>query len=644
MLRCLRLRSPLQNVTSKSRLRLSSLWSTILAQVSLPRRSLLNKVNLKPRAIIADASYSSQRLNGGFAPIGTPNIDKIAGNNGVDLVNYYTHLICGPSRSSFVTGRLAYKLGNPFAMLEGGGLDKKYGTFSSELKARGYQTHFVGKWGIDFPKPSEEVLRTASSYELFQAKEEGIGPTQRGYDTFYGLYNSGHNHFSKEVVRTGLIDWHDHNQTHHLDYPDVDHRPNEYSTHLFTERAVRIIRGWTSNQPAYLQLSYTAPHDPLQSPQEYMDLPSCRGMQNWRRRTFCGMVLAIDEGVGQVMHALDGAGVASNTIIIFSTDNGGAPSVGGFNYPFRGQKATAYEGGIHCPGAIQMPVALGKPRNALYTNLLHIADLAPTLLSVVDRFGTGRKGHSILGEDIDGVDHSNAMFAFGGDDYFEIPPPRTKLLAEYNILMDNAVYIIENGKYKLLLGNGGNAFRYAEPTGSWFDESRRPQSIIEEIVCNIFDKWLGANWFVYGWLFRFIVSLIANGRTSKTERVIPRLKETLMAGFGHQLEVNEDTLPTLDWKDYDIGRIQLFNLEQDPGEDRNIARENSELAESMFKEMLALLESAENQHVSVQRQFLLFFLPFGAWLLLPIILTLAALCCCVAKSCSRRTPSKKKQE
>ena len=587
---------------------------------------------LDEHTFVADVSFSSQRLNRGFAAIPTPNIDKISGENGIDLVNYYTHLICGPSRSSFITGRLSYKLGNPFAMVEGGGLDEKYGTFSSELKSRGYATHFVGKWGIDFPRPSAELLNQSASVEWFKAKQKGVGPTERGFDTFYGLYNSGHNHFTKEVVRTGLIDWHDHNQTHLLDYPDVYHYPEQYSTHLFTQRAVRIIQGWTPNKAHYLQLSYTAPHDPLQAPQEYLDLPTCARMRNWRRRTFCGMVLAIDEGVGQVMNALDKAGLAENTILLFSTDNGGAPSVGGFNYPYRGQKATVYEGGIHCPGSIHLPAKLGKPRNPLYTNLLHIADFAPTLLSIVDRFGTGASSHDILGDDIDGIDHSKAMFVFEGENDAKQAPPRTTLLAEYNILLDNAVYITGNGKYKLLMGNGGNALRYEEPTGGWFDQAQRTQSIVEETVCDIFDRWLGANWFVYGWIFRFMVSQIANGKTSKAERIVPLMRHVLMfEDYGFQVEVNEATLPGLDWVEYDIGRIQLYDLHKDPYEDNNIAKENPERTQQMFDEMLGLLTSAQDQHVSVQRRFLVFFVPFAACMLLGIFALVGTVCFCFCR-------------
>ena len=92
----------------------------------------------------------------------------------------------------------------------------------------------------------------------------GKTPLNRGFSTFYGLYSSGHNHFTKEIFRKGVVDWHRHNETHLLDYPQVDCEPTLYSTHLFVREGKEIIGRWEKGRPEFLFLSFTAPHDPLQ--------------------------------------------------------------------------------------------------------------------------------------------------------------------------------------------------------------------------------------------------------------------------------------------------------------------------------------------------------------------------------------------
>ena len=130
---------------------------------------------------VADVSYSARRLNDGVAAIETPNLDALAYHeSSIQMTNAFTHLMCGPSRVALVTGRLAHKLGNPFPMVEGGSLDPKYKTIGHEFQRRGYTTHFVGKWGIDYPKPTDEVLNSKKmTYEVFNGYEKGMGPTER---------------------------------------------------------------------------------------------------------------------------------------------------------------------------------------------------------------------------------------------------------------------------------------------------------------------------------------------------------------------------------------------------------------------------------------------------------------------------------
>lgn len=559
----------------------------------------------------ADVSFSSKRLNGGFAAIDTPGLDSLAtGAGGIQLTKSYTHMLCGPSRSALITGRLAHTLGNPFAMPLGGSLATGVGTVAHEFKKRGYSTHFVGKWGIDYHRPSDEVMKmdaTHLPHLKYNGNEEGKGPEARGFETFYGLYGSGHNHFTKEVVFKGAIDWHRHNATHRLDYPDVDHEPTEYSTHLFTREAIRVIDTWSAEAPGFLHLSYTAPHDPLQAPDEYLNIPQCAQMQNWRRRTFCGMVKAMDEGVAQVTEALQKRGLADNTIIIFSTDNGGAPSVGGFNYPFRGEKASVYEGGIHNPAFINIPPALGATiRSGLYERTSHLVDFAPTLLGLADRFaGRDSRDLTIMGTSIDGVDHTEYLLSSLGSTEFDItdkPSPRTATVLEFNALMGHSAYL--EGDWKLVLGNAGRSITFREPTGRYFDEDGRNRYVSEEIFCDMIESF-GENYFVYGWIVRMMLDAVwPNPNNDGSQKEM--LKAMRLAEFGDGVEIVEGNLPRADWSKYDMEKVQLFNLQIDPLEARNVALDNAELVDAMAARMREFVRNDPPHQLSVQKKFVQF--------------------------------------
>ena len=128
------------------------------------------------------------------------------------------------------------------------------------------------------------------------------------------------------------------------------------------------------------------------------------------------MVSALDDGVGKIREKLKEKELLDSTFILFSTDNGGAPSVGGFNYPFKGQKASLYEGGIHSPAFLHVPAGLGASKlNGIYENHIHIVDFFPTLLGMVDRLmesdNNAKSVLSHLGGDIDGVDHTDNLLA-----------------------------------------------------------------------------------------------------------------------------------------------------------------------------------------------------------------------------------------
>merc|ERR1719336_2351710 len=128
--------------------------------------------------------------------IDTPAIDALA-DTGIKLKQYYSHPVCGPSRNALMTGRYHTNLGNPFHAPDGSGsMDAHYNTIADELSIRGYRNYYVGKWGVDGgPGVADSAGRPGT----------GWGPTERGFDEFYGMLGSAHNHFSK-LSRGGVID------------------------------------------------------------------------------------------------------------------------------------------------------------------------------------------------------------------------------------------------------------------------------------------------------------------------------------------------------------------------------------------------------------------------------------------------------
>eukprot|EP00301_Raphidiophrys_heterophryoidea_P006724 c12689_g1_i2.p1 GENE.c12689_g1_i2~~c12689_g1_i2.p1 ORF type:complete len:682 (-),score=147.68 c12689_g1_i2:272-2317(-) len=597
------------------------LISGLLVQGSSPKPEQLSVLYVLADDLgSVDASYGA-RLHGVSPPISTPNIDALAMSpHAVVLTNYYTHIICGPSRSALLTGRTSFSLGNPFAMIGpkgGGGLPPQYNTIADEFLDRGYATALVGKWGVDFAPFNDTARRGSSESVNGLGVTGGLTPTERGFQSFYGLYSSAHNYYTKEFLFTGAIDWHVHNATHKLDYPDVDPEPNVHSTALFTREAIKIIKTWSPASPGFLELSFAAPHDPLQpDPAHIAPGTPCGNIRNRRRRFYCGLVAGVDEAVGQVVQALKDQNMLEHTIIVFHSDNGGSPGVGGFNYPLRGQKATPYQGGVLNPGFIFAPKLFRGDVSATsigmntYPQLMAIADMAPTLLSLIDRSVGRAPSVAILeqadaGGPIDGVDHAGSLlYSFGlnqnTDNNVAPPPPRTDLVIEYNILMDHAAFI--SGPYKLMLGRQLRGERFLEPKGFWYDSEARLPWVLEETACEVFDLQFGPNWFALCLAVHFEIDSIrefvsGNKRYDITTR--------LLHGYevGDVMQITHDKLPVPMWDMYEHDYVQLYNLEQDPQEDHNIALNNKELVANLTTQLHAqILARGKPHQLSVQKQ------------------------------------------
>lgn len=268
----------------------------------------------------------------------TPNLDRLA-QQGVRFTNVYSAApVCTPSRVGFHTGRYPARL--PVGLMEPIterkelgeriktiGLSPDHPTVSSIIKDAGYDTALVGKWHLGY-------LPT-------------FGPLRCGFDEFFGIMSGAGDFFTHKDM-AGDPD---------LFEGDVPVERAGYITDLLTTRAVEYIQR-THKKPFYLSLHYTAPHWPWEGPKdEAFSKKLGLGPEAFRSggslKVYAEMMKSMDDGIGKVLGALKSAGLERNTIVIFTSDNGGERF--SYNWPFSGQKMNVREGGIRVPGIIRWP-------------------------------------------------------------------------------------------------------------------------------------------------------------------------------------------------------------------------------------------------------------------------------------------------
>ncbi len=298
-----------------------------------------------------DLGFADVGFTGG-TEIRTPEIDELAAS-GTRLTHFYVQPVCTPTRAALMTGRYPMRYGLQIAVIRptsqfGLSLDER--TLPRALREAGYVTAIDGKWHLGH-------------------FDRAYVPTQRGFDRQYGEYNGAIDYFTH--IRDGELDWHRNDEL-------VDEEG--YTTHLFAREAVRFLREHDGRRPFFLYVAFNAPHQPLQVPDEYK-APYANLPEGDQRRTYAGMVAAMDEAIGQIVDALDAKGLRENTLIVFSSDNGGLnPGVISSNGPLRGQKSQLYEGGVRVPafaawkGHLEPGTTVDAP--------LHMVDWYPTLLKL----------------------------------------------------------------------------------------------------------------------------------------------------------------------------------------------------------------------------------------------------------------------
>ena len=295
--------------------------------------------------LIDDLGYADCGFNGG-REIRTPNIDKLA-HGGAILESHYVQPVCSPTRAALLTGRYATRTGvyavvRPKAKW---GLPLSERTLANALHDAGYETALTGKWHLgEF--------------------DRAYLPTSRGFDHQHGHYFGAIDYFTH--LRDGSHDW----------YRDDQDVPEEgYSTHLIAKEACRLIAEKDKAKPLFLYVPFNGVHSPMQVPDSYLQAyPGLSGS----RQKLAGMLDAVDEAIGQIVDSLEKSGLRENTLIVFSSDNGGPKP--GTNTPLRDFKGSIYEGGVRACAFANWPGRI--PAGQHIKEPMHVIDWYPTLVKL----------------------------------------------------------------------------------------------------------------------------------------------------------------------------------------------------------------------------------------------------------------------
>ncbi|WP_417443147.1 sulfatase [Joostella sp.] len=290
----------------------------------------------------------------GTKDLRTPNIDSII-YNGIRFDNFYANSsVCSPTRAALLTGRYQGNVGVPGVIRTSeddnwGYLSPKATLLSQRLKDEGYNTAIVGKWHLGLESPNL--------------------PNERGFDYFKGWLGDMMDDYWKHR-RHGINYMYENNNV-------ID--PKGHATELFTDWAIDYIGRQNKKKPFFLYLAYNAPHFPVQPPDSWLNRVYEReGNIDNARAKLVAFIEHMDHGIGKVIESLKTNELFSNTIIVFTSDNGGHLPSKANNGPLRGGKQSMYEGGLKVPTGISWK---GKIRSGRVSRTNHMSmDLFPTIL------------------------------------------------------------------------------------------------------------------------------------------------------------------------------------------------------------------------------------------------------------------------
>ncbi|HAJ47692.1 MAG TPA: sulfatase [Alphaproteobacteria bacterium] len=382
-----------------------------------------------------DLGYNDISLHGGVAKgaVRTPNIDAL-GSDGVILKRGYSgNATCSPSRAAMMTGRFATRFGfeytpapKTFARNIAGYVNSRPGLpsiYHAEREGDVLPPEQLGVPSTEVMLP--ELLKQANYHSVMLGKwhlgdAKGMTPFERGFNEALA-FMPGAAMFLPEKhpdVVNSKQDFDPIDQFLWVALPfqinynnGPNFMPDKYMTDYLGDEAVKAIEA-NRNRPFFMYLAFNAPHTPLQALKS--DYDALSGIEDHRLRVYGAMIKALDRNVGKVMDALKAQGLDENTLVVFTSDNGGAHYVGlpEINAPYRGWKATFFEGGIRVPYFMRWPAKL--PKGATFE--------VPA--GHVDIFATAAAAAGVPlpdGRTIDGVDLSQFVTGAAAPDTLDRP-------------------------------------------------------------------------------------------------------------------------------------------------------------------------------------------------------------------------------
>jgi arylsulfatase A-like enzyme len=290
----------------------------------------------------------------------TPVLDRFA-TQGMKFMSAYANApVCTPTRCAFMTGRyqqrLEVGLHEPLSASDRNshiGLPPDHPTIASLLKASGYSTSLIGKWHLGW--------------------DPEFGPNRHGFEEFFGVLSGSADYFTHRSADSAGVDlWEDLKPVERLGY----------LTNLFSDKAAEFIQR-KHTKPFFLSLQYTAPHSPWEGPEdeaighEHGSGPMADGGS---LKIYASMVRSMDAGIGRVLDALKKARIERDTLVIFTSDNGGERY--SFNWPFALKKMYLWEGGLRVPAMVRWPGVI--PPGKVTQQAAVTMDWTATILAAAD--------------------------------------------------------------------------------------------------------------------------------------------------------------------------------------------------------------------------------------------------------------------
>jgi len=424
------------------------------------------EVNRPPNIVVILADDLGYGDIGAFNPdskIPTPYIDQLASQGMIFTDAHTPSAVCTPTRYGFMTGRYNWRSTLKEGVLTGNSkalIPDNRTTIASVLKTQGYHTAFIGKWhlGWDWATVDGDPL-TANGWgpndfdQIDFASAVTHNPNDLGFDFAYG--HAGSLDMAPYVyvengkvtaipdtvtVNTGKYSWWRKGPTS----PDFDH---EKVTPNFFEKSIQYIEAQAKEEkPFFLYLALPSPHTPILPPAEWQGKSGLA--------PYGDFMMMIDDYVGKVNAALEKAGIAENTLVIFTSDNGGSPAAGldvmeaaghFSNYIYRGHKADIFEGGHRVPFIAKWPAKIQKGTSRSET--ICLTDLMAT--------GAELSGYEL--KDSEGEDSYSLVKLFDADQKGESFREAT---VHHSI---NGSFAIRQGDWKLIMAKGSGGWSFPKP-------------------------------------------------------------------------------------------------------------------------------------------------------------------------------------